>query len=903
MQSVDGLLSFPMFFPERVVVKTKKFEAKITGYDGEVIFHLPEVEAPEDWSQQAVNIVASKYFYRGEGKKETSVLQLINRVVGAITKAGIEEGYFDRAEAHVFSVQLKYILLTQRASFNSPVWFNVGVHDHPQSSACFINGVEDNMESITDLAKTEMLLFKYGSGTGTNFSSLRSSKEWSTKGGFKSSGPVSFMKGYDAFAGIIKSGGKTRRAAKMVILNVDHPDIEEFIACKTREEKKAHALIKAGFDADFTKSEGAYGSVGYQNANHSVRVTKEFMKAVKEDDEYHLRGIMDKSKIFETLKARKVWQQIAESAWACGDPGVQYDDNINEMHTCPNTGRINASNPCSEYMFLDNSACNLASINLLKFFTPRIDAHHDVKNHFLVDDFKHTVEILITAMDILVSLSSYPTPAISKNSEDYRPLGLGYANLGAAFMTNGLAYDSYEAASLTNYLTSLMTGYAYQASGFIANVKGPFNGFSRNRTPFIDVIRKHAEGSAFKLLNTSGGFEKIYRPMDNLEAGVWANVLAMVQNKGLRNSQISVIAPTGTIAFMMDCDTTGIEPDLALVKTKKLVGGGSMKIVNQAVPRALKALGVSDEGAHLLVQELLKKNGNMESALEEFSGLKPLVPLAIFDCALAPQGSKRSISWQAHLNIMAAAQPFISGAISKTVNIPEETSVEMIAEIYEKAYDLKLKAVALYRDNCKASQPMSTAGEKAPITAELSDELLKVISGRAIRRRMPDDRQAYTHKFNVGGHKGYLTVGLFEDGTPGELFITISKEGSTISGFLDTVATLTSIALQHGIPLETLVRKFRGQKFEPNGFTANPDIRTTTSITDYIFRWLGLKFGVEKAPPSPIQAAIPQGVPKPVALIEEPKESGPPCLNCGAITQRNGSCHVCPDCGNTTGCS
>lgn len=876
------------------------FRAEIKDGNGETVFVLDNIQAPAFWSQQAINIVASKYFYRGEDKVETSVYALVDRVAETITHSGIEQNYFkDAGAALVFEQELKILLLNQMAAFNSPVWFNVGIHDKPQCSACFINGVEDSMESITDLAKTEMLLFKFGSGTGSNLSTLRSGKEWSKKGGFRSSGPVSFMKGFDAFAGVIKSGGKTRRAAKMVILNVDHPDVMDFINCKTTEEKKAHALIRAGYSAEFNKPGGAYDSIGYQNANHSVRVSDEFMSAVERKDDWALKGVLD-GKVLDILPAEDIWYAIAKSTWECGDPGVQFDGEINSMHTCPNTARINASNPCSEYMFLDNSACNLASINLLKFYDPDILSYPEdsvMQDLFDTTGFLHVVSILTVAMDILVDMASYPTPAITKNSHEYRPLGLGYANLGAVFMSHGIPYDSQRACAVTNELTSLLTGQAYLVSALLAEVKGPFKGFKKNKAPMLAVLKRHAAGFTYHRLEEGKQGTATQRIETETERLIWKEVLRRGDKTGIRNSQISVIAPTGTIAFMMDCDTTGIEPDLGLIKYKKLVGGGTLKITNQCVERALKWHGfAADDIARVL--------GDIHSGTDigprlESAGIDP----AIFDCANPSAANPRSINWRAHLNIMAAAQPYVSGAISKTINMPESASIEDIANAYMLAWKLKLKAVAIYRDNCKMSQPISNKEEK-------KSEAPVFVTTRIGRKKLPTDRQAIAHKFNIGGHKGYLHVGLYPDGTPGELFVTIAKEGSTVSGLLDTVATLTSLALQNGVPLAGLVSKFRGQKFEPSGFTENPDIKMASSVVDYIFRWMEKKFLQEKTEKITTVSEL-SGVIKEVLEpfvgsrfeLEEKHTDAPICPNCGSITQRNGSCHACPNCGMTTGCS
>jgi ribonucleoside-diphosphate reductase alpha chain len=870
--------------------------ALIMNDKGEKVFEQTDVEIPDFWSMTATNVVVSKYFHGkiGTPDREYSVKQLIDRVVKTITAWGVKDGYFTSDEdAESFKMELTYLLVNQYASFNSPVWFNVGIEEKPQCSACFINSIKDSMESILGLAKTEGMLFKFGSGTGTNFSTLRSSKE-SLSGGGTASGPVSFMKGFDAFASVIKSGGKTRRAAKMVILNVDHPDIQEFINCKSDEEKKAWALINEGYDPGFNISGGAYDSIAYQNANHSIRVTDEFMKAYLEDREWWTKAVHDGTPA-EKLRARDLMKHIAEAAWLCGDPGIQFDTTVNTWHTCPATAPINASNPCSEFMFLDDSACNLASLNLMKF--------RKQNNIFDIEAFQKAIGILITAMEIEVGNSSYPTPAITQNSNDYRPLGLGYANLGALLMARGLPYDSEEGRAYAAVITSLMTGTAYRQSALIAKERGVFNGYSANRDAMLNVIQRHALHA-----------EKVERghvpdEMYDTSQEIWKEVLETGKQYGFRNSQTTVLAPTGTIGFMMDCDTTGVEPDLALVKFKKLVGGGTMKIVNQTVPAALLSLGYDQEQIeHIL--SYVDKNGTIEGAphLREDD-------LAVFDCALRPASGKRSIHYMGHIRMMAAVQPFISGAISKTVNLPNEIAADEIMQSYVEAWKLGLKAIAVYRDNCKLTQPLNTKPDQKLLS---KDQPLQ-------RKRLPDERKSITHKFSIAGHEGYITVGMFEDGQPGEIFITMSKEGSTISGSMDSFATAISIALQYGVPLHVLVDKFSHARYEPSGFTNNPEIPIAKSVTDYIFRWLGLKFnvsedktetgGATKATmemPKSVRVSgnIGSSVSKTASGIERREKDvfirqadAPSCQTCGSLMVRSGSCYKCETCGSTSGCS
>ncbi|HEY4657008.1 MAG TPA: vitamin B12-dependent ribonucleotide reductase, partial [Candidatus Bathyarchaeia archaeon] len=763
-------------------VKWELRDAVIVDQSGKVIFEQKRVEVPASWSQTATNIVASKYFRgkMGTPERESSVRQLIGRVAGTIARWGREGKYFlDEDEAAAFEAELAHILLYQMAAFNSPVWFNLGAEEHPQVSACFIQSVRDDMKSILQLAVNEGMLFKFGSGTGSNLSTLRSSSELLSSGG-RASGPVSFMKGFDAFAGVIKSGGRTRRAAKMVILNIDHPDVVEFIWSKAKEEKKAWTLIDAGYDGSVDGE--AYGSVFFQNANHSVRVTDEFMHAVAEDKEWKTRYITT-GKVAGTYKARDLMRQMAEAAHVCGDPGIQFDTTVNKWHPCPNTGRINASNPCSEYMFLDDSACNLASLNLMRFRTP--------DGEFDVDSFEHAVDIVITAQEILVDNASYPTPAIEKNSHEYRPLGLGYANLGALLMARGLPYDSEEGMNYAATISALMSGRAYSTSALIAKRIGPFRGYRINEKPFLNVIDMH-RAHAYKIAESGV-------PRELLDAAIrsWDVALSFGERFGFRNAQISVVAPTGTIAFMMDCDTTGVEPDIALVKYKWLVGGGVIKIVNNTVPEALKRLGYSKTQAQEILQ-YLQDHDTIEGAPH----LKQ-EHLQVFDCAFKPAKGTRSIHYMGHVKMMAAVQPFISGAISKTVNMPHDVSAAEIVETYVAAWKMGLKAIAIYRDGSKRTQPLTTT---------IREEKRELKPGEPVyrpqRRRLPDERAGITHKFTIQGNEGYLIVGLYNDGSPGEIFVVMSKEGSTISGLMDAFSTSISLALQYGVPLRVLVNKF-----------------------------------------------------------------------------------------------
>ena len=860
------------------LVEWERRDAVIQG-EGSVVFEQKGVEFPKFWSQLATNVVAQKYFRGALGtpEREYSLRQLIDRVTKTIADEGEKRGYFDHSSAVVFERELAHLILHQKMAFNSPVWFNVGVESAPQCSACFINSVEDTMESILTLAKTEGMLFKYGSGTGTNLSPLRSSRE-PLKGGGSASGPVSFMRGFDAFAGVIKSGGKTRRAAKMVILNCDHPDIRQFITCKAHEEKKAHALIDAGYDGSFNGE--AYNSVFFQNSNNSVRVTDEFMNAVCEGGEYSLRG-RDGS-VIETVNARDIWREIAEAAWQCGDPGVQFDSVCNEWHTSPVSGRINASNPCAEYMYLDDSACNLASLNLRKFTLPG-------SRSFDIRSFTEAVDLTILAQEIIVGFSSYPTKRIEENSHRFRPLGLGYANLGALLMSWGIPYDSDEGRNYAAAITALMTGCAYRMSAEIARAcGGPCAGFAENREPFLAVIRKH-----YQACDELIGQNEIKR------AALWqwdmAQMIGLIH--GFRNSQTTVLAPTGTIGFMMDCDTTGVEPDIALVKYKRLVGGGMLKITNQTVTEALRVLGYTDAQREKIV-EFIENNDTIEG-----SAIAP-EHLPVFDCAFRAEKGTRSIQPIGHIKMMAAVQPFLSGAISKTVNMPSDATVEDIAEIYMLAWKLRLKAVAIYRDGCKRIQPLSTSSGSGGV----APAPVATATPSPVRRKLPDERQSITHKFVIGNHEGYIHVGLYPDGAPGELFITMSKEGSTISGLMDSFATAVSLGLQYGVPLRSIVDKFSRTRFEPSGWSGHEDIGHASSVLDYIARWLELKFLTEGG-----QAARQS---QDVGQVQQPQQpraeratqavtenDAPLCHECGTVMVRSGACHKCSNCGATSGCS
>jgi len=880
--------------------------AVITGEDGRVVFEQRDVEVPKAWSQTATNVVVSKYFRGPLGAddahrhpasmpRERSVRQLITRVVETITGWGERQGYFSAAEDRdTFRAELTHLLLNQKASFNSPVYFNVGIDPKPQCSACFILKVEDNMDSILNWYRNEGMIFKGGSGSGVNLSALRSCREKLSSGG-TASGPLSFMKAADASAGVIKSGGKTRRAAKMVVLNADHPDIEDFIRCKVEEEKKAWTLIDAGYDGSLDGP--AYSSVFFQNANNSVRATDDFMRAVIEDGSWQTHFVTT-GQVAGEYRARDLLKMIAEAAHACGDPGMQFDSTINLWHTCPNSGRINASNPCSEYMHLDNSACNLASLNLMKFI--------DDRGEFDVRAFRHAVDVMITAQDIIVDNSSYPTEEIERNAHAFRELGLGYANLGALLMALGMPYDSEQGRSYAAAVTALMTGEAYLQSARLAEHMGPFAGYQVNREPMLKVIERH-RSHAYRL-------EPAHVPLDLLRAArdSWDEALKMGQQAGFRNSQATVIAPTGTIAFMMDCDTTGIEPDIALIKYKKLVGGGMLKIVNGTVPRALKRLGYDSREIQEIV-EYLDEHETIEGAPHLSDAHLP-----VFDCAFKPRSGCRTIHYNGHLKMMGAVQPFISGAISKTINMPAEATVDEVAEAYVTAWKLGLKAVAIYRDGSKRTQPLNT-GKKEEKSPEAPRAALGAPDERLSRRKLPDERRALTHKFDIAGHEGYITVGMYEDGTPGEIFVSMSKQGSTISGLMDSFATAISYALQYGVPLQFLVDKFAHMRFEPSGFTKNPQIPYAKSIVDYLFRWMASKFLDEEAKRE-VGVVLDEGLaaerkdPPPMASLREGKDGGmrqafinqadaPPCPDCGSIMVRNGACYKCMNCGATSGCS
>ena len=1002
-------LSFARRFSNEAVspyeeVQWERRTALITDKSGNTIFEQKDVEVPLDWSMTATNIVASKYLHgqTGTPERETGVLQLVGRVAETIRDWGVAGGYFaSDQDAAVFHDELAHMLLMQKVAFNSPVWFNVGCdrlepqsdgqnwhwdpatggvrfaatgYRNPQCSACFINSVEDSLDSILTLAKTEGMLFKWGSGTGTNLSSIRGSQE-NLSGGGQASGPLSFMRGFDAFAGVIKSGGKTRRAAKMVILNADHPDIMEFIDCKAKEEAKAFTLIKAGYDGSGPDSE-AYSSIFFQNANNSVRVSDEFMHAYESDGDFTTYTVKSHQPV-RTYKAREIMRKIAEATWLCGDPGLQFDTTINKWHTSKNTARINASNPCSEYMFLDNSACNLASFNLMKFITPA--------GSFDIPAYRHAISVVITAMEILVDNSGYPTEAISKNSHDYRPLGLGYANLGALLMAMGLPYDSTAGRDMAAVLTAIMCGQAYLQSAVVAAQCPPIAsatpltagverhggacpGFYVNREPFLDVIRMHrAEVNNIGKSRISGEPFNVPQLDALIDASreCWDMALAYGERYGYRNSQTTVLAPTGTIGFMMDCDTTGIEPDLALVKYKKLVGGGMIKIVNNTVPAALFKLGYDNDQVNAIVS-YIDATGTIEGA----PGIKP-EHLPVFDCSFKPSKGTRSIQYMGHIKMMAAAQPFLSGAISKTVNLPHEATVEDVAEAYAESWRQGIKAVAIYRDGSKGTQPLNTSmdakrepsplnaagsrvlanlaagqsaaeadvkaleakiGEKLEITAKqviaaaasfqkALDEIAKAIAApmlkplsafeqaqqepaqdlnappRAVRHRLPEERASITHKFSIAGHEGYITVGLYPTGQPGEIFIKMAKEGSTVSGLMDAFATSISLALQHGVPLRVLCEKFAHTRFEPSGWTGNEQIGYAKSLMDYIFRWLNLRFlsGTQLTLFAGLAPQAPQLPASPSLISEqEPEEEGSMLAAVNSGQARRRSCAQAP---------
>ncbi len=920
------------------------------------VFEQRGVEFPDGWSQNAINIVAQKYFTGtpGTAERESSLRHLIDRVVDTITRQGIQEGYFGSSsetdvEAEDFREELKFVLATQRAAFNSPVWFNIGAAERAQqASACFILGVQDTMDSILNWYVEEGMIFKGGSGSGVNLSAIRSSVEPLSKSGGTASGPLSFMRGADSSAGAIKSGGKTRRAAKMVILNVDHPDIMEFIRCKMIEERKARALEAAGFDMTLDGKD--IFSIQYQNANNSVRVTDEFMQAVEADRDWDLKAVQT-GKSVRTIKARDIMRAFSEAAWECADPGMQFDTVINKWHTTPNAGRINGSNPCSEYMHLDNSACNLASLNLLKFLGD--DGTFDIKS------FIHTVELIFTAQEILVGYSDYPTDSIAKNARAYRELGIGYANLGALLMAQGLAYDSDEGRAQAAAITALLTGQAYATSAKIAAKVGPFAGYHKDRDGMINVLKMHRE--AVSNIDAS----LVHEELLSAAASAWDDAVEMGELYGIRNSQASVLAPTGTIGLMMDCDTTGIEPDLGLVKFKKLVGGGTMNIVNQTVPRALKALGYNKAQVDDIVRYI-----DVEKTIVSAPYLRA-EHLNVFACSMGDN----SIHYLGHVKMMAAVQPFISGAISKTVNMPENATVEEIEQLHIDSWKMGLKAVAIYRDNCKVAQPLSmmkkggdanndiTDTQEATSAAAAEPASDKIIVRGAVRRRLPKVRSSKTYKFQIADLEGYFTLGEYTDGAPGELFIQVSKQGSTLSGLMDSFAISVSHGLQYGVPLKSYVKTLRGTSFAPSGITDDSDIRTASSITDYIVRRLALDYlsfddrlelglaSIDDMPSvdqvsllddesetsnnavaaraaqaahentKPEQIALAAKLPIAAARISSPSVSAAPamstagaklgsgdstaplCYNCGNQTQRAGSCYVCSSCGSTTGCS
>jgi ribonucleoside-diphosphate reductase alpha chain len=954
-------------------VEWEKRSAHIKDENGKVLFEQKNCEIPVTWSPLATNVVVSKYFYGevGTAERESSVRQVVHRVARTIADWGTKDGYFSSPEdGENFYRELAWLCLHQHGCFNSPVWFNVGLfhqygvkgcrgnyrwdtetnsiqrpetpYEFPQASACFIQSVEDNMEDIMRLATSEAMLFKFGSGTGTDLSTIRSAKEKLSGGGIPS-GPLSFMRVYDQIAAVVKSGGKTRRAAKMQSLKDWHPDILEFIQAKAKEEKKARTLIASGeYEANFNGE--AYSSIMFQNANLSVRVSDDFMQAAADDGAWRTHWVTDRNHAGPEYRAEQLLHEIAEGTWYCGDPGLQYDTTINRWHTCPNSGPINASNPCSEYMFLDDTACNLASLNLKKF--QLADGTFDVER------YRRAAAIFITAQEILVDHASYPTPSIAENSHRFRPLGLGYANLGSLLMSMGIPYDSNAGRGICGALTALLNGQAYLSSSEMASNVGPFAGYAENDKPMLRVMQMHRD-AVDKIDPACPEY------LRDAARRVWDECLASGKKYGYRNSQATVLAPTGTIAFMMDCDTTGIEPDIALVKYKQLAGGGMLKIVNRTVPASLATLGYTQPQIDAIVA-YIDKHDTIEGA----PWLEP-EDLPVFDCAFKAQNGKRSIRWQAHVGMMAAAQPFLSGAISKTVNMPEESTVDDIENAYIEGWKLGLKALAIYRDGSKSSQPLATTKE-----SDRKKKGEEPASSPAVpapfRRHLPATRRSLTHKFSVGGHEGYVTVGLFEDGKPGELFIVMAKEGSTIGGLMDTIGTLTSLSLQYGVPLEALVNKFAHMRFEPSGWTGNPDIPNAKSVPDYIFRWLGMEFipgyrdayapkrngtaenghgngnggsngqhapsaaaappagqpTSELAPPArhPNVSSVGYGAPPEIAGSFGPtgtadgphvrsvqfakfQTDAPACDNCGAITVRNGNCYLCHNCGNSMGCS
>ena len=970
-----GIKIEPVFCPSDAAdpfdtVEWETRTATIKGDGGSVFFEQNDCEFPKDWSQLSVNVVASKYFF-GEPntpQREKSIKQLVNRVSRTIADWGLADGYFaSKEDAENYYRELTWLCLHQHAAFNSPVWFNVGLnqfygisgakctwhwdakvgeatqpenaYEFPQASACFIQSVEDNMEAIMELARSEAMLFKFGSGTGTDLSTIRSCRE-KLSGGGKPSGPLSFMRVYDQIAAVVKSGGKTRRAAKMQSLKVTHPDIMDFIDCKFREEEKGRMLMREGFSYD-----DAYSSILYQNANLSVRLTDDFMQAVKDNKTWATHWVTDPSKKGSEYPAREVFDKISSTAWACGDPGVQYDTTINKWHTCPNSGRINASNPCSEYMFVDDSACNLASINLMKFRTSEGLFDHE--------RFVKACRIIFIAQDIIVDRASYPIKKIAENSHKFRALGLGYSNLGSLIMSLGLPYDSDESRGLCSVITALMHGAAYRTSSELAEAIGTFDAYEENKVPMNKVMEMH--------WNAVNRITMCPKYLKSAARELWDDVTEAGKRVGFRNAQSTVLAPTGTISFMMDCDTTGIEPDIALVKYKQLAGGGTLRIVNNTVPQALATLGYSDTDIEA-IKQWIEENGTIAGApalLDEH--------LPVLDCAFSAPGSNRCIPWDAHVRMMAAAQPFISGAISKTVNMPSEATVADVANAYMLGWELGLKALAIYRDGSKSGQPLSTGSGKGAKTEVAegtcekcgrsleSDKKKKKQTGPR-RERLPDTRNSMTHKFNVSGHEGYITVGLYPDGRPGELFITMAKEGSTIGGLMDCFGTALSMSLQYGVPLKVYIEKFSHTRFEPQGYTKNPDIPIAKSVVDYIFRWLGKTFfpedghekhgkhdnhepvktaSVEPATKSnePVtakhteSAAIKESYPVSVSVIDSTvvmesenldahgevtgsndlfatfQSDAPACDSCGAICVRAGNCYLCYNCGKSMGCS
>jgi ribonucleoside-diphosphate reductase alpha chain len=882
-------------------VTWRTHDAVIKNADGKVIFEQKAIRAPVSWSETSINIAASKYFRIIGGRRESSVDGMIRRVCHWVAERGLELGYLETSEeVATFEESLSYLMVHQMAAFNSPVWFNVGVREPPQCSACFIQSVSDDMDSILALATSEGRLFKGGSGTGSNLSSLRGSRERLSGGGI-ASGPVSFMRAFDALAGVIKSGGTTRRAAKMVILNMDHPDIVDFVECKVKEEEKALALIRQGYSSNFdgTDPDSAYASIAYQNANHSVRIPDSFMEAVVRDGEWKTTNRTDHS-VAATYRARELWRKLAYAAWRCGDPGVQFDDHTNDWHTSPNSGRINASNPCSEYLFLDDTACNLASINLMKFLDP--------KGAFDVELFRQSVRTMILAMEILVDASSYPTPSIAQNSHDFRPLGLGYANLGSLLMHYGLAYDSDAGRTLAGGVSAILSAEGYHMSSEVAKRMGTFAGFEKNRAPMLRVMAKHARSAEQIPVN-----DPRLTPLLSTAVDRWHDTVKAGELWGYRNAQISVIAPTGTIGLLMACDTLGLEPELSLVKTKNLVGGGVMRMVNRTVPDGLTALGYTPEETREIAA-YVERTGTIEGAPELDAD-----DLSVFDCALAPMGGHRTIAPMGHLKMLGAVQPFLSGGASKTINLPSDATVEDIEKIYLEAWRYGIKSVALYRDGCKASQPFET-GQGKVVAGD---------SRTAARERLPVQRKALTHHFEVGGHDGYVTVGLYPDGRPGEIFFRVTKEGSTVNGLMDSLGISMSMALQHGVPLRDLVRKLAHLRFEPAGATNNPKIRFAKSIPDYVARWLALEFLTEAdrqaiGLEAPSDGSNGHGTPatapttttsqtvkfetKPLdAFIPAPSggvsEDSPSCHICGGIMVRSGTCYACIVCGATSGCS